>query len=245
MNAIKKYGLIGHSLQHSFSKKYFEEKFNQLGLNYSYELIELEDENSIPDLLSKQEMDGFNVTIPYKQKIANYLDELDDSAKKIGAVNTVVFKKGKYKGYNTDVHGFDEMINHLPTDVERALVLGSGGASKAVQYVFSKRKIPFMIVSRTDKHKSENPYVEVNELNLDLFNTIINASPLGMYPNIQSYPDIPYDKLTTQHMLLDLVYNPEETQFMKLGKNAGTYTMNGLKMLYQQADKAWELWNQA
>lgn len=242
-------GLIGKSLSHSFSKQYFENKFKELGLeDYGYSLFELSSINELPDFIKNSNLDGFNVTIPYKESILPFLDELDESAEKIRAVNTVkLISKGDskiLKGYNTDTYGFGQSIKpFLKNTHERALILGTGGASKAVNFVLNNLGIETNFVSR-DPEENQLKYSEINEYVLKYHKLIINTTPLGMFPNSKSFPDLPYKLINKSHMMIDLVYNPEETEFMKKGKKEGAITINGLSMLQHQAEKAWEIWNE-
>ena len=203
----KKYGLLGKSLQHSFSKEYFENKFNKLQAHQTYDLIELPSAEDVETWIRAKSLDGFNVTVPYKKVIMPFLDELDASAEKAGAVNTVMLKHNRYVGYNTDVYGFLKLTGELPHPIERALILGTGGASRAVQWVLTQQRLPFLLVSRSSENDYTLPYSELLNMDFGLFNTIINTTPLGMYPDVDSYPNIPYEKLNDRHMLIDLIYN--------------------------------------
>jgi shikimate dehydrogenase len=187
---------------------------------------------------------GLNVTIPYKKAILPFLDELDEVAKEIGAVNTIAFKNGKLKGYNTDAFGFHQSIKpFFKPQHERALILGTGGASKAVEYVLKQYGVDIMFASRNDSKDNILNWNGVNENVIKHHLLIINCTPLGMFPNVDSKPAIPYSALTEGHLLVDLVYNPDETLFLKLGKEKGAKVLNGLTMLKQQAEKSWKLWN--
>lgn len=241
-------GLLGKKLSHSFSKNYFEQKFKKEELvGYSYTLFELDHIEELPELLEKHpDLIGFNVTIPFKTAIIPFLNELDEKAQAVGAVNTVCIERKEgilfLKGYNTDIEGFANSIKpFLKNTHERALILGTGGASKAVEFVLNNLGIETLIVSRNPQHNQLN-YSEINKYVIKYHNLIINCTPLGMYPNISSYPNIPYEFLTESHTLLDLVYNPEITEFLKRGKKEQATTLNGSSMLYNQADKAWEIW---
>lgn len=242
-----KLGLIGTKLSHSFSKDYFEKKFNHLNLeNYTYELFELESIDSILSLIEELHLDGFNVTVPFKEAIIPFIDNLDETAEKVGAVNTVKVNwennKPQLTGYNTDVFGFEQMVKpYIKNHHERALILGTGGASKAVNFVLEKKGIKTLFVSRT-KQVNNITYQELNDYVLKFHPLIVNTTPVGMYPQIEEYPPIPYNQLTLQHTLIDLIYNPEETLFLKKGKEMGTVTLNGTTMLHQQAEKAWTIW---
>lgn len=249
------FGLIGYPLTHSFSKKYFTEKFEKEGIqNARYELFEIKDIEGFPGILKHNpDLKGLNVTIPHKQSVMEFLDELDEPVKKIGAVNVIKVMNGKLKGYNSDYHGFSQsLLNFMlegQNDTEskwrkgmpKALVLGTGGAAKAVKAALADHFIFFQSVSRT-KGTADFTYEDLPEVIAD-YKLIINTTPAGMYPHVDTCPDIPYDKITPDHYLFDLVYNPQETLFMKKGKEKGARTKNGLEMLTLQAEKAWQIWN--
>lgn len=243
------YGLIGYPLSHSFSKQYFTEKFARAGIsNSAYRLFPLESIDNLPLLLqSLPELVGFNVTIPYKEQVLEYLDEIDPAAAQIGAVNTVKVNNGKLKGYNTDVYGFEQSLTDFLRKgkgfsyVKNALILGTGGASKAVAFILNKSKINYRYVSRRSG-RGYLTYDSIDTADLTDYQLIINTTPLGMSPRTDSCPDLPYRGLTDEHYLYDLVYNPEETLFLQKGKERGARTKNGLEMLYLQAEKAWEIW---
>ncbi len=241
---LKKYGLIGYPLSHSFSKGYFTEKFKKEGIkNAAYETYPLEKISDFTTLLQNNpELVGLNVTIPYKEAIIPYLDELSEEAKKIGAVNTIKIINGKKIGYNSDVVGFEKsLIQHLKPTHNKALVLGTGGAAKAVWFVLEKLNIPYLKVSRT---ASEN-IIAYDTISIDLvkeYPLIINTTPLGMSPKLETKPDIPYQALTKNHFLYDLVYNPQTTLFLEMGQKMGATIQNGLPMLHGQAERSWELW---
>src|SRR5690606_29981621 len=243
---MKQYGLIGKTLSHSFSKKYFEEKFKRENINAVYENFELNDISQVEGLFSiHSKLCGLNVTIPYKEQIIPYLDEVDEQAQKIGAVNTIYIDKeiGKMKGYNTDVYGFKQSLKpFLENQHQRALILGTGGASKAVAYVLNELGITTAFVSRTPQLENQLSYDELNENILASFLLIVNTTPLGTFPNVDEKPIINYDAITPNHLLYDLVYNPVETAFLKEGKKRGALTINGEQMLQLQAEKAWEIW---
>lgn len=245
MNEKHIYGLIGKTLTHSFSKKYFSQKFLEESLSYcSYNNYELKHINHFPALIKNTiSLKGLNVTIPYKTEIIQYLDELDEASKKIGAVNTVKFYDNKLLGFNTDVIGFENSIKPLLKEHHtKALILGTGGAAKAVEFVFEKMGILYLSVSRSKKDNSIT-YQNLNETILDQYSIIINTTPLGMFPNIESCPAIPYEYIGENHLLYDLVYNPDITTFLKMGKERGTDIKNGLEMLQLQAEASWEIWN--
>lgn len=251
---MRVFALIGYPLTHSFSKKYFTEKFEKEGIeNSRYELLELPDYHDFPELLkTNPELSGLNVTIPHKQNIIPFLDELDAaSAQRIGAVNTIKFlPNGTLKGYNTDYYGFRISLEQWLEDLTltsaqlKALVLGNGGAAKAVFAALSDLQIHYTVVSRQPEHHSDIiSYHDLTAGVLDEHRLIINTSPVGTYPKTEECPAIPYELLGPNHLLYDLVYNPAETLFLKKGKAQGTATHNGLPMLRLQAEKAWEIWN--
>lgn len=241
---MKAYGLIGRSLKHSFSKAYFEKKFEAMGIDSSYTNFEIENISDVRDIIGKNRaIEGLNVTIPYKQSILPFLDEVDSAAETIGAVNTIHIHNGKWKGYNTDYYGFMTSLKPFLENIHnRALILGSGGASLAIQYALRMLDIPFHVVSR-EKGKADLTYDEINENVVKACKLIINTSPLGMYPDVESFPAIPYEFITSDHLVYDLVYNPEESKFLRLANEHGALTMNGLDMLKHQAEKAWKIWN--
>ncbi|WP_296623619.1 shikimate dehydrogenase [Marivirga sp.] len=244
---MKTYGLIGYPLEHSFSGKYFAEKFEKENIkNCEYRLFPIENIQEF-DALKKQEIAGLNVTIPYKEQIIPFLDELDQHAEAIGAVNVIQFKNGKTKGFNSDYYGFkDSLLIFLPKEFNsKALILGTGGASKAIKQVLIDLSIPFKVVSR--KEGFDFTYEELNSKSeiLEDFQLIINTTPLGTYPKVEEKPDLPYKALTENHYLYDLVYNPSETAFIKAGATQGAKTLNGLEMLIGQAEKSWEIWNRS
>jgi shikimate dehydrogenase len=247
---MKQYGLIGKSITHSYSKKFFGTKFSEEAIDAAYELFHLETIEEFPELLLKHpELAGLNVTIPYKQEVMRYLNELDQSAKMVGAVNTIKIDQQKagtrLKGYNTDVVGFDGLLSSVIdlTGKNRALILGTGGASRAVQYVLRKNGIGFLLVSRgSAKHGQVNYHVLTKSV-FFRYNIIINTTPLGMSPNVDAKPPIPYAYINKRHVLIDLIYNPEETQFLEIGKQAGATTVNGMQMFEMQAEASWNIWN--
>lgn len=237
---MRHYGIIGYPLHHSFSAKYFSEKFEREGIEAEYSLypIGMEDLRiKIEDLFHR--LDGMNVTMPYKQTIIPYLDRLDETAEAVGAVNVV----HKRVGYNTDCIGFMESIKPLLRDSDRkALVLGTGGASKAVCYGLKQLGIAPTLVSRTPKDGMIG-YSDLTEGVMAEHTIIVNCTPLGMVPDTESYPPIPYELISAQHLLFDCIYNPEETVFLRKGRAQGAKTQNGIEMLYGQAKAAWKIWN--
>lgn len=246
---MKYYGLIGYPLEHSFSEKYFTQKFKKENIsNARYQLFPLPDINRLPQLIqSEEQLLGLNVTIPHKEKVKAFLDELSPDAEAIGAVNTIkITRKNKSihtKGYNTDVYGFRKALNESGRKFKTALILGSGGAAKAAAHALKKMKIDYRIVSRNNADEKRN-YITYNELNGTLIQEtvlIVNCTPLGTFPKTDETPPIPYHMLNNRHFLFDMVYNPPETLFMKKGKARGAECTNGLSMLHHQADKAAEL----
>lgn len=246
---MRRFGLIGRTLGHSFSARYFADKFQREGLadTHRYDLFEIPEIECVKELIATTEgLVGFNVTIPYKQQIIPYLDSLSAEARNIGAVNCVKIESdGRLTGYNTDIDGIRLSLDKLLGNVEidAALVLGTGGASQAVQYVLAERNIPYSIVSR-DSAKGNLTYDDLKVEVTSSHHLIINSSPVGMYPHIDQCPDIPYELLTADHHLFDLVYNPERTLFAERAATMGAHTLCGLDMLYAQAESAWRIWNQ-
>jgi len=247
---MKNYGLIGYPLSHSFSASFFSEKFQKEGITDSqYQLFPIEKIESLPRLiLENVNLFGLNVTIPYKQQVISLLHELDDNIARIGAVNTIKIYRNnnsiRLKGYNTDVHGFRLSLEpFMKKEYTNALILGTGGSSRAVAYVLQRMGLEITRVSRNPKNSGDIAYEMVTPEMLAISKVIVNTSPVGMYPDINSFPPIPYEYLTPEHILFDLIYNPQETQFMMLGKSKGAKVINGMEMLHLQAEKAWEIWN--
>lgn len=239
------YGIIGYPLTHSFSAGYFTKKFADNGINAAYSTFPLERISDFPALLQKQPgLRGLNVTIPYKESVMAYLDALDNGAKAIGAVNCISFQHSIKKGYNTDVIGFIESLRPLLKAHHRqALILGTGGASKAVAYALHNDGIEYISVSRA---KSADDVITYNMLTPEIVGEhtlIINTTPLGMQPNVDTYPPIPYNAITPHHLVYDVVYTPEETKFLSLAKEQGATIKNGLEMFYLQAEASWKIWN--
>jgi shikimate dehydrogenase len=237
--------LIGYPLAHSFSKKYFSEKFQRENiLNCVYENFPLSRIEEFPQLIqSNPNLVGLNVTIPYKEQVIPFLDELDEAVEEIGAVNTIKVSSRKLKGHNTDVFGFIHSIKNLIQPFHSsALILGTGGSSKAVAFGLKKMGIEFDFVSRNPDEK-ELRYEDLDDSVLHHYKIIINTTPIGMFPEVDVCPPIPYEYLTPSHLLFDLIYNPEETLFLKKGKEKQAATKNGLEMLQLQAEKSWEIWN--
>jgi shikimate dehydrogenase len=246
---MKLFGLIGYPLSHSFSAGYFSEKFRKEGItDFQYLNFPLQDLSAFSELVrTHPELLGLNVTIPYKEKIIAYIDKLDPVAEKIGAVNTLKFiHDGSHKtitGYNTDYWGFrNSLLPLINPSHKNALILGTGGASKAVSFVLKELGINYIFVSRNPE-EGELGYHDLCISVIKKHLLIINTTPLGTFPDINSFPDIPYDLLTTDHVLYDLVYNPPETEFLRLGLQKGAHCINGQRMLELQAEKSWEIWN--
>lgn len=248
---MKQYGLIGYPLTHSFSRKFFLEKIKNENLtDVSYSNFPIKSINKFPDLISKvKKLKGINVTSPYKEDIIKYLDDIDEEAKEIGAVNVVKINKINeslfLKGYNTDIYGFVSSIKeYLNNNIKSALILGTGGAAKAVAFGLKKLNINYTFV--TGKNIRNDLILNYNDLNKEVIQNnllIINATPLGIFPEINAKPDIPYKYISENHILYDLIYNPAETLFLKEGLKKGAIIINGLKMLHFQAEKAWEIFN--
>lgn len=239
------YGLIGKSLSHSFSKSFFEEKFRKEDINSTYlnfELAQIEDFEKL--VQNNPDLRGLNVTVPYKTEIIPFLHELSTKAEEIGAVNTIQFKSGKLIGHNTDAFGFQQSIKPFLRNVhERALILGTGGASKAVAYVLKNLGIEVKYLSRNPSDENEFSYDDANELMVDAFKLIVNCTPTGTTPNVDEMPKFPIQFVNEDHLVIDLIYNPEQTKFLRIAKENGADTLNGLSMLQHQALKAWEIWN--
>ena len=242
---MKRYGLIGHPLKHSQSRFYFNEKFEFEGLDCLYQHFDLKSLDKLQEVMEKYpDLCGFNVTIPYKEAIIPLLNEIDPLAKEVGAVNVVRIDNGKMKGFNTDVYGFEQLLNRALNGktIVHALILGTGGASKAVQYVLKQKGIPYSIVSRSAE-RGDLTYDTLSDTVLRQNLLIINTTPLGMAPRTEDFPDIHYQALTNKHILIDLIYNPKETAFMELGKTWGAKVYNGMQMFEEQAKKTWEIFN--
>ena len=242
---MKRYGLIGKRLDYSFSKSFFTEKFLQDEIDAVYENIELLDNDQLRLFCQENihDFSGVNVTIPYKEDVIQFLDELSTSASAIGAVNTIHVLNGKIIGHNTDAYGFQKSIKKFLRKVkEKALLLGTGGASKAVEYVLKGLGIEVFYLSRTPEGEHQFSYEQANEMMINTFKLIVNCTPLGTYPNLDEQPPIPVECVGEDHLVIDLIYNPEQTQLLKIAKENGADTMNGLSMLQHQALKAWEIW---
>lgn len=243
-----RFGLVGKNISYSFSKGYFAKKFHNLGLmDHSYENFDLKDIKKFQDLIANnRDLKGLNVTIPYKEAVIPYLDELDEQSGKIGAVNTIQFTEKGLKGFNTDAYGFQKTLESaLPSPYfDKALILGTGGASKAISFVLGELDIDHKFVSRSPD-VNQFSYQGLDEKIIQNHHILINCTPLGTYPNVKEKPDIPYEYISSAHLLFDLIYNPETTAFLKEGKKRGAKIINGLHMLEQQADRAWEIWQES
>lgn len=245
----KLYGLLGYPLVHSFSQNYFNQKFESENIDAEYINFEIPDVGMLMEVVAENEnLNGLNVTIPYKEQVIPFLDEIDPAAKEVGAVNVIKFIRDKdglrLKGYNSDIIGFTDSIKSLlKPHHQSALVLGTGGAAKAVSYSLRKLGLEVQLVSR---RKSANTlvYEELTKNDLKTHKVIVNTTPLGMYPNVDTCPDIPYRYLTSQHLCYDLIYNPDETLFLKNSRLAGAQVKNGLEMLLLQAFASYSIWNQ-
>jgi shikimate dehydrogenase len=247
---MRVFGLIGYPLGHSFSAGYFSEKFEKEGIPDSvYKNFPINDIRKLLPIISENtELVGLNVTIPHKEQVIQLLDEIDAEAKEIGAVNTIKIirnKKGfKLIGFNSDVYGFQKSLQpHLKEFHKKALILGTGGASKAIKFILKKLNINYISASIEELKKNEIRYEEIDKSMIEDRLLIIHATPLGTYPKIETFPPIPYEYISEKHVLFDLVYNPEETTFMRKGKAQGATVINGLQMLHLQAERSWEIWN--
>jgi shikimate dehydrogenase len=244
------YGLIGKKLGHSFSKAYFEEKFKSQQIHARYLNFELDEISQVKNIINDYpELKGLNVTIPYKKSVMHLVNKLDPVAAEVGSVNTLKIirtdDKISIRGYNTDVIGFEETLKPLVAgrkDIS-ALILGTGGASNAVAFVLQKLHIPYTYVSRVPKNKEQFSYKDLTEKLLHKYQLIINTTPVGMFPLVNEVPPIPYQYLNAKHILYDLIYNPEDTKFLKFGREKSCQTINGLKMLELQAEASWKIWN--
>lgn len=238
---MRKFGLIGKSLKHSFSSSYFENKFSTNKLsNCNYQNFELDNLDRIRSFVFDNQLQGLNVTIPYKEEIIKHLDKLSKEAFEIGAVNCISVEKNKLIGHNTDCYGFTKSITPLiRKEHKKALILGTGGASKAVAYSLQKLEIEFEFISRNGKLKYQN----VNEYLQKGFSIIINTTPLGTFPKTDTFPELPYQLIDKNFLMYDLVYNPETTRFLQFGKEKKCTTKNGYEMLTLQAEKSWQIWN--
>lgn len=243
---MKLYGLTGYPIQHSFSKKYFDTKFEKEGINDAvYELFPAATAANIATIFLQSNLKGLNVTIPYKQAILSFLDDVSNIPATINACNCVKIANGKKIGYNTDIIGFEKsFLPHLKQQQTKALLLGNGGAAAAVKFVLAKNNIPFTIASRTLKNGVCVTYDEIDESIIVSHTIIINTTPVGTFPSVHQCPPIPYQHITDEHFLYDLVYNPEKTLFLQKGEEQGAAIKNGYEMLVLQAEESWRIWNE-
>lgn len=240
---MRRFGLIGFPLTHSFSQKYFTEKFKSEGIDAVYENFSIESIDEIKDILNDPLLEGLNVTIPHKENIVPYLDICNDVVNEIKACNCIRIINGLLHGYNTDIIGFEKTFEkHLKAHHQKALVLGSGGASKAVKYILKQKGIDFKLVSRNPPSDGIT-YEQLNDSLMNEYTVIVNTTPLGMYPNIDSFPPLPYDAIGKKHYLYDLIYNPSITEFLMKGQEQGATIENGKDMLIIQAEESWKIWN--
>ncbi len=244
---MRKFGLIGYPLGHSFSGKYFSEKFHRESIeDCSYSNYEIPSISALSDILKDPELKGLNVTIPYKESVVQYLHKKDQVVEEIAACNCIHILNGELAGYNTDVIGFENSLKEKLTITDkRALILGTGGSSKAVAWVLKKTGIEYLFVSRNKSlHGSRITYEELNREILESHSLVINTTPVGMHPKTEACPPIPYQWIGPGHYLFDLVYNPSKTLFLEKGELAGARTKNGADMLAIQAEASWDIWNQ-
>ena len=244
MRENKIYGLIGKNIDYSFSKNFFSKKFKNENINCKYLNFDIQNISDFKSVISDKNISGLNVTIPYKEDVIKYLDEISNDAKSIGAVNTIKISNNKLTGHNTDHIGFTKSIDKIDEfkNIESALILGSGGASKAIQFALDNMKIKYTIVSRSNSIKCIN-YNQVSEKIIKNHKLIINCTPLGTFPEIEKCPEIDYRFLSPFNILYDLVYNPKQSNFLRKGLNAGCKIKNGLEMLEIQAIESWKIWN--
>lgn len=241
------FGLLGKDISYSFSRGYFSEKFKQMNLdNHNYINFDLPKIEDFPSILEDNEsVLGINVTIPYKEAVIPYLDKIDKTAKEIGAVNTIkITKRGNLKGYNSDVVGFEKSITPLlKKHHKKALILGTGGASKAIAYALKRNDIKYKFVSRNPEGKKQISYADLSRKIIEDYTLIVNSTPLGTSPHVNNCPNIPYQFITPNHLLYDLIYNPQVSKFLANGRQKGAAIKNGYEMLELQAEESWRIWN--
>lgn len=240
---MRKFGLVGKSLGHSFSKSFFEEFFRKNSIDAEFVNFEIETIDEIQNVFD-QNLSGLTITIPYKESIIPFLDDLSEEARAIGAVNVVQFVNGKAIGHNSDAYGFQQSIKPFLTNLhERALILGTGGASKAVAYVFKSIGLDVIYCSRNPSGPREYSYDSINEHMVNACKVIVNCTPVGTFPNVEEVLPFPFDKLSSDHLVIDLIYNPNKTKFLSEAEKHGATILNGESMLKEQALRAWQIWN--
>lgn len=240
---MKNYGLIGHPLSHTFSPKYFNDKFEKEGIEATYKAFELEDINDLREFIKDNNLDGVNITIPFKKRVMRFMDEMDPLVSRAKAVNTIKVEGDKLIGYNTDLLGFRKSLrDQIGYKRAAAIVLGTGGGASAIKGALEVMGIPYLVVSRNTR-VGDLTYKGLTKRVFEQYNLIINTTPVGMFPNVDEAPDIPYELLTENHFVYDLIYNPEKTKFLSLAENKGCNVQNGLEMLHQQAEESWKIWS--
>ncbi|WP_179352620.1 shikimate dehydrogenase family protein [Winogradskyella vidalii] len=240
------FGLVGKAISYSFSRRYFADKFNNENLSHSYVNFDLQSIDELKNIIKEtRNLKGLNVTIPYKEQVISLLDDINEEAQKIGAVNTIqITKDKKLIGFNTDYYGFKNSLEpHLKSHHKKALILGTGGASKAIAYAFNQLNIAYDFVSRSQKEGVTYLYADITDKIISEYTIIVNCTPMGTFPKVEECPNLPYAALTKNHILYDLIYNPEQTKFLNHGFRKGATTINGLEMLRLQAEKSWEIWH--
>ena len=239
----KLYGLIGKNIDYSFSKEFFTNKFKKEKLDCTYINFDIKEIEDLKKIINGNDISGLNVTIPYKERIINYLDFVSPIAKEIGAVNTISFNNGVLSGYNTDYLGFYDSIKKEISQNTKALILGTGGASKAIAYALKLLNVEYLFVSRFTNNKNHILYKELDKKIIDKYNLIINCSPIGTYPKITEIPKIPISLITNKHIVYDLIYNPVKSELLKQSEEKGAKVINGYQMLKNQAKESWKIWN--
>jgi len=239
----KLYGLIGKNIDYSFSKEFFTNKFKKEKLDCTYINFDIKEIEDLKKIINGNDISGLNVTIPYKERIINYLDFVSPIAKEIGAVNTISFNNGVLSGYNTDYLGFYDSIKKEISQNTKALILGTGGASKAIAYALKLLNVEYLFVSRFTNNKNHILYKELDKKIIDKYNLIINCSPIGTYPKTTEIPNIPISLITNKHIVYDLIYNPVKSELLKQSEEKGAKVINGYQMLKIQAKESWKIWN--
>ena len=239
----KLYGLIGKNIDYSFSKEFFTNKFKKEKLDCTYINFDIKEIEDLKKIINGNDISGLNVTIPYKERIINYLDFVSPIAKEIGAVNTISFNHGVLSGYNTDYLGFYDSIKKEISQNTKALILGTGGASKAIAYALKLLNVEYLFVSRLTNNKNHILYNELDKNIIDKYNLIINCSPIGTYPKTTEIPNIPISLITNKHIVYDLIYNPVKSELLKQSEEKGAKVINGYQMLKNQAKESWKIWN--